>query len=86
MSPPVPEQPVTADAIREILAVLNALSLGELSRVYTALDRAEAGLQGFGAPDLATRVAEGRAALRAGDVKEFRRAVSNVTARLGHLR
>ena len=72
--------------VREILAALNALSLSELSRVETELARAQSALMALGQDDLGARVGEAREALRTGNVKEFRRAISNVTARLGHVK
>lgn len=71
--------------VREILASLNALSLSEMSRVEAELIRAQSALMSLGQDDLGARVAEAREALRLGNVKEFRRAISNVTARLGHV-
>lgn len=75
-----------ASAIREILACLNSLSLGEISRVRVELARASGSLTALGQSELATRVTEAAAALAAGNVKEYRRAISNVTARLGHVK
>jgi hypothetical protein len=70
---------------RAVLKVLNSLSLGELSRVGRDLDAAREALLGLGHPELGERLAEAQRSLRGGDVREFRRALANVTARLGHL-
>lgn len=78
-------KPLT-DVAREALAVLNALSMSEIGRLHGQVDRVRATLDGAGQEDLATRLEEGQRCLRAGDPKGFRRAVSNVTARLGHLK
>ena len=75
-----------ASAIRAILACLNSLSLGEISRVRVELSRASSSLAALGQPELAARVTEAAAALASGNVKEYRRAISNVTARLGHVK
>ena len=91
---PADAQPLTpataagdqASAIREILACLNSLSLGEISRVRIELARASGSLAAIGQSELAARVDEATAALVSGNVKEYRRAISNVTARLGHLK
>ena len=72
--------------VREVLAMLNAVSLGELAKVDAELARAQAALAVLRQDELAERVGEARRSLAAGDLKEFRRAVSNVTARLGHVR
>ena len=73
-------------ATSEILALLNALSTNELSRLDRDLERAEKALIDLGQPDLGERLGLARESLRGGDVREFRRAVANVTARLGHLK
>lgn len=73
-------------AVREILALLNSLSLGEIGRVRAELASAAASLEALGQPELALRVAEAGHALAGGNLKEYRRALSNVTARLGHVR
>jgi hypothetical protein len=72
--------------VREALAILNGLSVAELGRLHREIERARAVLDSAGQGELAARLAEGAAALRAGDTREFRRAISNVTARLGHLK
>jgi len=74
------------DAIREILATLNALSLNEVSRVHGQIDHAREVLARLGQPDLEARLTEAQRSLRAGEMREFRRGIANVTARLGHLR
>jgi hypothetical protein len=81
-----PTDPAARTAIRGILASLNALRLGEMSHLRAELARAEDALAGLGQADLAGRVAEARQALATGQIKEFRRAIANVTARLGHVK
>ena len=73
-------------APRDVLAILNSISVNELGRVDADLARAETALGDMGESELGARVAEARRSLKAGDVREFRRAVANVTARLGHLK
>jgi hypothetical protein len=74
------------ETIREILATLNALALNEVSRIHGQLDRVREALVRLGQPELEARLADAQRSLRAGEMREFRRAVANVTARLGHLR
>jgi len=71
---------------REVIVLLNSLPLNELSRVESELARARDALHGMGQPDLGDRVEEARRDLRAGRLKDFRRTVATVTARLGHVK
>lgn len=76
---------MTQKGPREIIALLNALSLGELTSVERELSRAREALLDLGQAELGERVEEARRELQAGRLKEFRRAVATVTARLGHV-
>ena len=73
-------------AASEVLAILNALAVNELTRLERDLARAEHALVEMGQEDLGERLGRARASLRGGDVREFRRAVATVTSRLGHLK
>ena len=71
---------------KELLAQLNNLQLGELSAVDGELGRASVALEAMGQSELGSRVEEARVCLKAGNIREFRRALANVTAKLGHLK
>ncbi len=71
---------------KNVLARLNGLRLGELGQVDGELGRAGEALAELGEEGLRLRVEEARESLRKGDLREFRRALANVTARLGHLK
>ena len=77
---------MSAQGPKEVLTELNSLQLGELSRVDTQLARAGRALRELGEEELSGRVEDARTCLKSGDLKEFRRALANVTARLGHLK
>ena len=71
---------------REVIVILNSLPLNELSRVDGELERAREALLGMGQEELGQRVEEARRRLREGQLKDFRRTVATVTARLGHVK
>lgn len=71
---------------KDVLAILNSLHVGELSRLRAELERARLLLAEMGQDELAARLQEAQDALRRGDMKEFRRALANVTARVGHVK
>ena len=77
---------MTSPGPKEVLSELNSLQLGELSRVDGQLARAREALLELGQEELSGRVEEARTSLKSGDLKEFRRALANVTAKLGHLK
>ena len=83
---PTERPTATLLGVKEALAILNSLQLGELSRLQGDLERVRRMLADLGSAELEQRVQEAQAALRQGDMKEFRRALANVTARLGHLK
>lgn len=71
---------------REIIVMLNSLPLNELSRVEGELLRARQALTEMGQAELGDEVEAARCRLREGRIKEFRRSVATVTARLGHVK
>jgi hypothetical protein len=71
---------------RGVITLLNSLDLGEIGRVTRELEAAEAALLELGLPELGARLQEAGRKLRGGDVREFRRALAQVTAKLGHVR
>ncbi len=75
-----------AQGPKEVLSQLNNLKLGELSAVDVELRRAAESLEALGQDELGARVTEARRCLKTGDLREFRRALANVTAKLGHLK
>ena len=75
-----------AQGPKEVLSQLNGLKLGELSAVDVELVRAGEALEAMGQPDLSGRVQEARRCLKSGNLREFRRALATVTAKLGHLK
>lgn len=77
---------MSAASPKDVLALLNGLKLGELGRVDGELLRAGAALDELGQEELRRRVEDARKSLKAGDIKEFRRSLATVTARLGHLK
>lgn len=77
---------MTASGARGVISLLNSLSVAELSRVHGDLARAREALDALGQPELGALVESAAASLRSGDVRGFRRAISTVTARLGHLK
>ncbi len=72
--------------VSQLIAHLNAIQLGDLEAVLAKLDEAGTACRALGHEDLAKRVADARTALRAGDVKGFRRNLETVVSKLGHLR
>lgn len=83
---PTERPTATLHGVREALAILNSLSVGELGRLQGDLERVRRMLADLGAAELEQRIQSAQAALKQGDMKEFRRALANVTARLGHLK
>ena len=77
---------MSGSGLREVLARLNGLRLGELGQLDSELDRASEALARLGQGELRERVEAARRFLEAGDLREFRRALATVTSRLGHLK
>ena len=71
---------------KSILAMLNSMSSGTIGQLQRELQRAQTALSALGQPELEARLGEAGASLLKGDLKEFRRAVANVTAKVGHLK
>lgn len=76
----------TLGGVKDVLSILNSLHVGELGRLTADMERARQLLAELGQAELEERIREAQVALRQGDMKEFRRALANVTAKLGHLR
>ncbi len=70
----------------QVMALLNGLSVGRMDQLRQQLQKARQGLLELGQEELAGRVDDALAALGQGDLREFRRAIANVTAKLGHVK
>jgi hypothetical protein len=75
----------TADPSR-VIALLNALSWGDVDGIAVKLEEARGCCLALEQPELALKLADAAVALRAADVKTYRRNVETVVSRLGHLR
>ena len=76
----------TAARIDALLSILNATDVGTLDSVADKLCQVQEELHGLDQPDLAARAGEAVAALRRGDVAEFKRARAFLQSKIGHLR
>lgn len=70
----------------QLIALLNALSRGDLEAIAAKLEEARAGCVDLGQDELAAKLTQASTALRASDLKTYRRNVETVVSRLGHLR
>ena len=73
-------------AWRDIIVSLNSLGVGDLASIRKRLLEAREELRGHGQGDLADRLDEAGLALDRGEMAEYRRLLSLVVSRLGHLR
>ena len=76
----------TAARIDVLLSILNATDVGTLDSVADKLRQVQDELAGLDQPELAARAEEAVAALRRGDVAEFKRALAFLQSKIGHLR
>jgi hypothetical protein len=76
----------TAARVDVLLSILNATDVGTLDSVADKLRQVQDELAGLDQPELATRAAEAVAALRRGDIAEFKRARAFLQSKIGHLR
>ncbi|MEM7244193.1 MAG: hypothetical protein AAF533_02550 [Acidobacteriota bacterium] len=72
--------------ISQVMALLNGLSVGRMDQLQGQLEKARQGLLDLGQDELAARAEDALTSLRRGDLREFRRAIANVTAKLGHVK
>jgi hypothetical protein len=70
----------------QLIAMLNALSVGEVGSLKGKLEEARLVCRELGYHELADKLGEAQAALRQADLKTYRKRVETVVARLGHLR
>jgi len=75
-----------SDRMGNIISTLNGISVGELSGLTVRLDAAQGELQELKEAELAGSLGDAKASMLRGDVANFRRLVSQVVSRLGHLR
>jgi len=76
----------TAAQVDRILSTLNAADMGSLESIEGKLVQVQGELEQLGQPELASRAGEVVAALRRGDVAEFKRGRAFLQAKVGHLR
>ena len=69
-----------------LIALLNALTVGDLDGLRVKLDEARAECEALGRDELASLVGEALDALGSGDLKTYRKRVETAVARLGHLK
>lgn len=70
----------------KIIAVLNALNVGEMEVIRAKLDEARRACRELDQEELADRLGEASSALQRADLKTYRKRVESVIARLGHLK
>jgi hypothetical protein len=76
----------TLARIDVLLSTLNATDVGTLDGIREKLRLVEEELREMEQPELAERAAEVIAALRRGDVAEFKRGRAFLQSKIGHLR
>jgi hypothetical protein len=69
-----------------LISTLTASDVGTLDSIVEKLQMVHAELTAMDQPELARRAQEAIAAIRGGDVAEFKRARAFLQAKLGHLR
>jgi hypothetical protein len=77
---------MTASRIDVLLSTLNATDVGTLESIAAKLDLVRDELLALDQPELAARAGETIAALRRGDVAEFKRGRAFLQSKIGHLR
>ena len=73
-------------SIDVLLATLNATELGSLDKVAEKMQQVQAQLESLGEAELATAASAAVAALRRGDVAEWKRGRAFLQSKIGHLR
>ena len=69
-----------------VIALLNALTHGDLEAIRAKLAEARGACEELGHDEVASIVAEAHGALADGDLKTYRKKVETAVAKLGHLR
>jgi hypothetical protein len=75
-----------SSSIDVLLATLNATELGSLEAIAEKMQQVQAALESLGKAELAGAAAGAVAALRRGDVAEFKRGRAFLQSKIGHLR
>jgi hypothetical protein len=75
-----------SSSIDVLLATLNATELGSLEAIAEKMQLVETQLQSLGKAELAVAASGAIAALRRGDVTEFKRGRAFLQSKIGHLR
>jgi hypothetical protein len=73
-------------SIDVLLATLNATEVGTLEAITEKMQQVQQGLESLGQAGLAAAATQAVAALRRGDVPEFRRGRAFLQSKIGHLR
>ena len=71
---------------REVIVSLNSLGVGDLETLQKKLSTARTAVSEHGERELAEKLAQASAALEDGRFAEYRRLLSLVVSRLGHLK
>lgn len=71
---------------RQLIVGLNSLGVGDLVAIRRKIDQAREQMRSRGQEELADRLGEAADALERGEMTEYRRLLSLVVSRLGHLR
>jgi hypothetical protein len=69
-----------------VIALLNALTHGDLEAITSKLSEARGACEQLGHDEVASIVGEAHGALAGGDLKTYRKKVETAVAKLGHLR
>ena len=75
-----------APSVEVLLATLSATEVGSLDAIAEKVRQVRSGLELLGHPELAGAAAGAEAALRRGDVAEWKRARAFLQSKIGHLR
>ncbi len=75
-----------ATSVDVLLATLNAADVGSLEAIAEKMAQVQRGLESLGRAELAVAAEAAVAALRRGDVAEYRRGRAFLQSKIGHLR
>jgi hypothetical protein len=80
------QKPAKRPAWRDIIVSLNNLGIGDLDGIRRRIDEARIQVRACGQTELADKLDEAWASLARGEFSEYRRLLSLVVSRLGHLK
>lgn len=72
--------------VDSLIATLNTLEVGELTKIRARLLEVRAELESRELNELVDKLDESLAALERNDLQDFRRSIATIVSRLGHLR